>query len=308
LQKVFEKTPEGVFRDYSLKINNTWYVGGKASYAYFPESRNSLIDFFRKSFFEETPWSVLGGGSNVLISDRGFPGCIVFTEKLNKMVLLPSSSPEKECIYADAGVSLAHLLKFSLHHSLSGLEFGIGIPGSLGGALMGNAGTQGQCIGNLVEYVDLLFSDARVRRIATKEILWKYRFSSLSEIPCILLGCVLAFRKETKEVLKKNLRFFAAKRKGQPFLRRTAGSVFKNPEGNFAGKLLDASGCKGIICGGARVSLEHANFIENYHEASSQDILELIYLCREKVKEHTGISLYPEVRFVGFEDSEILFT
>ena len=309
LQKAFEeKSSESLFYGYSLKTKNTWHVGGRAWCACFPQNQNDLVGFFRKILLEKVPWVILGGGSNVLISDKGFPGYVVFMEKLNRAMLLDSSSPEKGYVYADAGISLAHLLKFSLRHSFSGLEFSIGIPGSLGGALMGNAGAQGECMGNLVQYVDLLFPDATIHRIAAKDITWAYRFSSLSEKKCVLLGCILAFRKESIEMLQKNLRFFAIKRKGQPVMQKTAGSVFKNPEGNFAGKLLDISGCKGIVCGGARVSLQHANFIENYNKASSKDILDLIHVCRERVEKNTGISLHPEVRFVGFEDSEILFT
>jgi UDP-N-acetylmuramate dehydrogenase len=210
-------------------------------------------------------------------------------------------------VYVDSGVSLGKLLRFCLKHSLGGLEFSVGIPGSVGGALVGNAGSQGGAVGNLVRYVDVLLPDASVERILGSDIHWGYRFSSLSQKPWVILGCALELRREPPDVLEKKMAFFGEKRKGQPVFRKTAGSVFKNPPGGYAGKLLELSGCKGRKIGGARVSLEHANFIENHNGASSQDILDLIFLCRKMVREHTGIVLYPEVRFVGFESSKIVF-
>jgi UDP-N-acetylmuramate dehydrogenase len=308
LQKHFERVCPFFYEKYPLNQKNTWRVGGEASYAYFPRERETFVALFREIFQQEMPYAIIGGGSNVLISDNGVAGHVVFTEKLHNIAVLEGASPYGIKVYADSGVSLGELLKFSLKNSLSGLEFALGIPGSLGGALVGNAGAQGKCIGTLVQSVDLLFPDGGVRKISGKDIRWKYRFSSLSEKPCVLLGCVLEFHKKPFEILQKNLAVFAEKRRGQPITQKTAGSVFKNPEGDFAGRLLDISGCKGMISGGARVSLQHANFIENHNEASSQDILNLIFLCRDRVRENTGISLYPEVRFVGFEDSEILFT
>ncbi len=304
LQKLFKEFPNLFYRDYPLKEKNTWGVGGRAAFAYFPEKPEDLIFFFREmSFHERFPYAILGGGSNVLVSDGRFPGCMIFTEKLNKLFLLS----EMMMVYADSGVSLGKLLRFCLEHSLGGLEFSVGIPGSVGGALAGNAGSQGETIGSLVRYVDVLLPDASVERIPGSDIHWGYRFSSLSQKPWVILGCALELRREPPDVLEKKMAFFREKRKGQPVFRKTAGSVFKNPPGGYAGKFLELSGCKGRKIGGARVSLEHANFIENHNGASSQDILDLIFLCRKMVREHTGIILYPEVRFVGFESSKILF-
>jgi len=308
LQKHFERVCPFFYEKYPLNQKNTWCVGGKASYAYFPQERETFVALFREIFNQEMPYAVIGGGSNVLISDNGVAGHVVFTEKLHTIAILEGTSSHGIKVYADSGVPLGELLKFSLKNSLSGLEFTLGIPGSLGGALVGNAGTQGECIGDLVQSVDLLFPDGTIQKVSGEDIRWGYRFSSLSEKPCVLLGCILELHKKSLEILQKNLAIFAEKRQGQPIIQKTAGSVFKNPEGDFAGRLLDISGCKGMISGGARVSLQHANFIENHDEASSRDILNLIFFCRDRVKENTGVSLYPEVRFVGFEDSEILFT
>ncbi len=307
LQKLFNGASLSLFRDYPLKEKTTWNVGGKAAYACFPESREQLKALFPSILRKAFPYTVLGGGSNVLVADKGFPGCVIFTEKMRTLSLLPASS-EEATIYSDSGVSLGKLLSFSLGHSLSGLEFSVGIPGSLGGALIGNAGAQGEAIGSLVQYVDILLPDASVQRIFGKDIHWEYRFSSLSRNPGIILGCALKLYRASPEILEKNLGSFTEKRKGQPLFGKTAGSVFKNPSGKHAGRLLELSGCKGVVVGGARVSLKHANFIENYNGASAQNILDLIVLCRKKVMENTGIPLYPEVRFVGFENSEIRFT
>ena len=308
LQKLFKEFPDLFYRNYPLKEKNTWGVGGNAAFAYFPEKQEDVISFFREMLLHERfPHAVLGGGSNVLVSDGTFSGCMIFMERLNKLFLLSETSSDMIMVYADSGVPLGKLLRFCLENSLGGLEFGVGIPGSVGGALVGNAGSQGRAVGNLVRYVDVLLPDASVERIPGSAIHWGYRYSSLSQKPWIILGCALGLRREPPDILEKKIAFFGEKRKGQPVFRKTAGSVFKNPPGEYAGKLLELSGCKGREIGGARVSLEHANFIENHNGASSQDILDLIFLCRKMVMERTGIVLYPEVRFVGFKSSEIVF-
>ena len=308
LQKLFKEFPDRFCQDYPLKGKNTWGVDARAAFAYFPEKQQHLVSFFREIYSRERIYhAILGGGSNVLISDRTFPGCIIFTERLSRLFILPDTSSGMTVVYADSGVPLGRLLRFCLEHSLGGLEFSVGIPGSVGGALMGNAGSQGESIGNLVRYVDVLLPDASVQRISGGDLRWQYRFSSLSQKPWVILGCALGLPRESPEVLEKKVAFFTEKRKGQPVLRKTAGSVFKNPPEGYAGKFLELSGCKGREIGGARVSLEHANFIENYNGASSQNILDLIFLCRRMVMEYAGIVLYPEVRFVGFESSEICF-
>lgn len=311
LQKLVRDFPKDLFfQDYPLGGKNTWGVGGDASLAFFPERPEQVVSLIRRlAVFGALPWTVLGGGSNILISDKGFPGCIVFTEKLNKISILPDTSHEEGeiAVYVDSGVPLGRLLRFCLEHFLGGLEFTVGIPGSIGGALIGNAGAQGEAIGNLVRYVDVLLPEGTIQRIRNRDILWEYRFSSLSQRPCVILGCALGLLRRPCSVVEQNLSFFAEKRKGQPVLRKTAGSVFKNPREGYAGELLELSGCKGMQIGGARVSTQHANFIENYNKASSQNILDLIFRCRKMVMEHTGTILYPEVRFVGFESSEITF-
>jgi len=311
LQKLFRDFPHILFQDYPLRGKNTWGVGGKAVLACFPERHEQVVSLAQElDLLEGFPYAVLGGGSNVLISDKGFSGCVIFTEKLDRVFILPeisSREPEEIMVYVDSGVSLGRLLRFCREHFLGGLEFSVGIPGSIGGALVGNAGAQGEAIGNVVRYVDVLLPNAVLQRIPASDIVWGYRFSSLSRKQCMILGCALGLCQKSSDTLEKNISFFAEKRKAQPVLRKTAGSVFKNPCGGYAGKLLELSGCKGKKIGGARVSVKHANFIENYNEASGQDILDLIFLCRKMVAEHTGTILYPEVRFVGFESSEILF-
>jgi len=285
--------------DTDLKHLTTLGVGGPSECFFRPLNQRDLeivLDFCRN---ENSPVWILGGGSNVLIPDKGLPGITIHTEGLNGVFW--EEIGDSINVYAESGVLLAFLLGLSLRRGWSGLEFSAGIPGTVGGALAGNAGAEGFSIVDIVGFVKVVNSDGVLVDKRREDLLFSYRFSSLAYEEMAISGCGLKLQKSTPEAVGKKSREFLFKRRPQPRGIKTAGCIFKNPEGTSAGKLLDEAGCKGLGCGDATVSLKHANFIENRESASAEDILSLIDICREKVFCYSGISLVTEIRFLGID-------
>ncbi len=290
--------------DTKLKHLTTLGVGGPCECFARPLKQRDLemiLEFCRK---ENSPVWLLGGGSNVLIPDEGLPGITIHTGGLNG--LFWEEDGDFVNIFVESGVLLASLLGLSLRRGWTGLEFTAGIPGTIGGALAGNAGAEGFSIGDIVRMVQVIENDGSIIEKTREEMQFSYRFSSLSLEKSAIKGCSLKLTKATQDMVAKGTREFLLKRSLQPRGIRTAGCIFKNPKGSSAGKLLDEAGCKGLRCGDATVSLKHANFIENRGSASSADILALIDLCRNKVFHNSGIFLATEIKFLGVcTDAEI---
>jgi UDP-N-acetylmuramate dehydrogenase len=240
---------------------------------------------------------VLGGGSNVLISDAAFEIPVINTVRMSGITVHRSGN----AVYIDclAGTPMKEVVALALKNGWSGLECAAGIPGTVGGAVAGNAGSKSGSVGSSVERVVTLERDGVRAEWSGHGIRWGYRCCPLFEDGHRVAQSV-TFR--TEQSSKEEVARLAAEttrgRKIQPVSARTAGCVFKNPPGNSAGYLLDKSGCKGISVGGARVSESHANFIEN-HSGSAWDILSLALLCRKKVLAKFGIYLDFEVRMAG---------
>jgi UDP-N-acetylmuramate dehydrogenase len=204
-------------------------------------------------------------------------------------------------IVCGAGVDLRKIFALTIREGWSGLEFAAGIPGTVGGALMGNAGTRYGDIASAVRSARVVKADGTAENLNKDEINWGYRRSSLSEgEPLVISRVELALRESVREEVISSARLAIASRSLQPAGVRTAGCVFKNPPGERAGKLLDEAGCKGLSSGGARVSPVHANFIENCAGATAADIVKLAIECRQRVFERFGISLQFEIRSFGF--------
>jgi UDP-N-acetylmuramate dehydrogenase len=242
---------------------------------------------------EHLPLFVLGGGSNVLCGDRGFPGIVV---QLSGALGAWHFSGTR--VTAGAGVRLASLVRESIDCSLAGLECLAGVPGTVGGALITNAGTRDEWIGAVVESIDLLSAEGRRERIPAAAAGFSYRASALENR--VILGATLNLKKGQKNDILNHIHERTLRRAAtQPAGTRNAGSVFKNPPGDSAGRLIEAAGCKGLICGGAHVSEKHANFIVNTGEATSADIRALIATVRRKVKDQCGVDLQLEIKIVG---------
>ena len=258
--------------------------GGKFS----PDEGTNNADAAKK-----IPVYVLGGGSNIIIPDGEIPGLVISTQNFNSIAWLDAHSAE-----IGSGCKLSTLLKTLREKNSAGLEFAAGIPGTLGGAIIGNAGAGGRGVCELVESVTAIDASGNLRTYGRGEFSYSYRKCSLADEGIIIVSAKMTFRNATPEDEEAGKNFLL-KRKNQPVKFRCAGCTFKNPErqsAKSAGQLLDECGCKNLALGGAIVSDQHANFILNRDNASSSDIVGLMKICAQKVYDSTGIKLEPEIK------------
>ena len=237
---------------------------------------------------------LLGNGTNILFPDEGLKDLFILsTEKLTKLFLLPDGA-----IYAEAGVSLAKLAGFAQQNGLTGLEFASGIPGSVGGGLMMNAGAYGGELKDAVESVVIHFlPEQAIYELSNEQCAFGYRSSFFQKMPgCVIVSAVFRLQKGDPEEIAAKMRELNAKRREkQPLDLPSAGSAFKRPEGGFAAALIDGAGLKGYTIGGAQVSEKHAGFVVNIGGASSHDVHELMRHIRRTVYEHSKVALEPEM-------------
>ncbi len=281
-------------KDVKLKEYTTAGVGGKCDFMVFPRKEDLS---FLWNVIKEKDFFVLGGGSNLLVSDSGFKGVVINTLKMNELKVIEEG--EKEAvIYAGAGVRINKILSICLKKGFSGFEFLAGVPASAGGAVKMNAGAFGSSVSRIVKSVEI-FKEGRVEKITPSEKDWDYREFKREGI---IVGVEFLLKKTKKEeVLEKVKSFLAERITKQPIGKKSFGCAFKNPQGEFAGKLIELAGLKGFRIGGAEVSTKHANFIINTSSATAEDMLSLIKLVRKVVFEKFGILLEPEVKLVGCE-------
>lgn len=289
-----------------LKQLNTWRVGGPAEYFIEPETPEQLAEFFSNNtnLFSKVTW--LGLGSNVLVPDKGLTGLVISTIKLKKLELI-----EPNLVYAQAGATCSKLSKFCLKANLSGGEFFAGIPGTVGGALAMNAGAFGGETWPLVRQVDMINLAGKMSRQPATEFNYGYRHVTnlnnlLWEYHGFLAG-IFCFQPASLDGAKENIPALLKKRsETQPIGTFNCGSVFRNPSGYHAARLIELCGLKGKRIGGAVVSLKHANFIINDNNATAEEIYKLIKEVKNTVFQETGVTLVPEVKFLDWEGSEIL--
>lgn len=277
---------------------STLGVGGYAEYYAEPSDLEDFLLLHRLAREENMPLYVLGGGSNVVFADGSFSGIVVSTRRWTAVWQIPMG--DRVVVDVQAGHVLASLVSGTAKDGLSGLEFALGIPGTIGGAVAGNVGAGGRSIGECLDEVVAIEPDGSLRRWRRGEFSCSYRRCSLLEAGRLLLSCKLSFSPGPRTEIEARLRHFRSVRGIQPHGGRSAGCSFKNPEGESAGRLLDLCGCKGISSGDAVVSDQHANFILNRGRATAEEVLSLMRICRNRVLEHTGILLEPEVRFLGW--------
>ena len=278
-----------------LSKHSSFQIGGRADLAVFPTSRAQLIDALSILRESGLPTTVIGRGSNVVFSDEGYRGVVVFTGKCRKIKI------EGDTVYADAGVSLSALSSAVRDESLSGLEFAFGIPGTLGGAVYMNAGAYGGSMSDVCissEYYDL--KTGQVFGLFGDEQCFDYRKSIYQEHPeYIILSATLKLKKGKRKHITEQMRMYWEKRKNaQPLELPNAGSTFKRPEGYFAGKLIEDCGLKGLTVGGAQVSTKHAGFIVNIGGATCEDVKRLIEQIKATVLQQTGVELECEIKFL----------
>lgn len=290
-----------MLRNYPLKTLNTWNVGGSCSLYSAPLSALEARDAVASSINGGEKLYILGGGSNILVGDGELSAVVLHTNRLDDIKISNPASGNGVLIETGAGYPVKKLLALAIENSWGGLEFLTGIPGTVGGALWGNAGARGEGFAPLVESVETVDTGGNIRMWNANGLDWKYRECPFSADKGVVLitRCFLRLSAAPKSAIIERIGYFASLKKNQPLGRKTAGCVFKNPDGDSAGRLLDAAGCKGLRVGGAIVSPNHANFIENNGGATSGDIFSLCEKCRERVFLYCGVRLEYEIHFFG---------
>lgn len=286
-----------VYPNEPMARHTTYRIGGPARFYVRVNSVGALTQLVDACEQEGVSWVVVGRGSNLLVSDEGFPGVVA---SLGRDFRVMRVDEERSRILAGAGVMLSSVVQEAFTRSLAGLEFAVGTPGTLGGALRMNAGSRGEWIGGRVVSVTTFSPRGGLIRRGGSEIVWGYRSASFEPDETVL-ECELSVEKADPFYIRGKMEAGLARRKkDQPMNEPSCGSVFKNPEGASAGRLIEELGLKGHRLGGARVSEKHANFIVNTGTATARDVCGLMELIQAKVSESYGIELAPEVRLLGF--------
>ncbi len=296
-----DETFDGEIRfDEPMRRHCTYRIGGPARIWCEVRSVAALGQVVKAIQSDAIPWLILGKGSNILVSDEGYPGAII---TLSGEFRQWSFEEETDRVIVGAGTTLARLVQEVFHRGYSGMEFAVGTPGSVGGALYMNAGTREDWIGTRVVNVTTYSPDTGLMRYMGSDIEWGYRSTSFGPNE-IIVECELQLEKAVSGNIHDKMNKLLVRRKEtQPLQYPSCGSVFRNPQGESAGALIDRVGLKGVMCGGAQISEKHANFIINKTgEATAQDVLTLIKRAQEKVREAYGIQLTTEVKFIGFTD------
>jgi UDP-N-acetylmuramate dehydrogenase len=279
----------------SLGPYTTWKIGGPADFLLIPNTKEKLVRTVRILHEYQTPWFKLGKGSNVLISDKGIRGIVI---KLGEG--LETLRFEDHLVYAGAAYGIIKLSVMSGKQGLTGLEFAGGIPGTVGGAVYMNAGAHGSDMSHVLKSAEVLLSTGELVQFQNDQLAFNYRHSILHDLQAIVTEAVfeLAYG-DRKEIAAAMATYKDRRLRTQPLQSPCAGSVFRNPEGNYAAKLIEEAGLKGYTVGGAEVSTQHANFIVNSGHATAQDVLTLMDQIQARVYEQFGLHLIPEVLVVG---------
>jgi UDP-N-acetylmuramate dehydrogenase len=270
-------------------------IGGPAALYLEPESESDLVAAAEAVRDTGIPFVVLGKGSNVLVADEGFAGLVLRLGRGYRW-----AAREGDRLRAGGAMPLPALSGIAMSHGLAGLEFAVAIPGSLGGAARMNAGAHGAQMADVLETVEVFeLVGGRHRRVAAPEAGFGYRTSALPE-DAVVIGATLSLAADDPAAIRARMdEAREHRRRTQPLAEANCGSVFKNPPGDHAGRLIDESGGKGMTIGGASVSTKHANFIVTSEGASAADVVALIGAVRELVAARAGIRLEPEVHLVG---------
>ena len=291
-----------VLIDEPLKKHTTFGVGGQASFFIYPKDQVDLKRILRYASINNIKIFFIGSGSNLLVSDNGFDGIVICLQQTFKNFEV---SPSLEA-NIETGVMLGNIVKILSKKSVKGLESLIGVPGTLGGALVMNAGAYGSEISNYLIAIKALDLNGQEKIYKKNDLEFSYRFSSISQNE-IITEAIFKFEKGDINNIDKRKAEVSQKRKNnQPLRFRSAGSIFKNPDSNTAaGYLIDKANLKGTRIGDAEISTKHANFIINHGNASSDNILELIRLIKCQIKKKFNIDLELEVKLLGFKDEDL---
>lgn len=284
-------------KNVSLKKYTTFKVGGKADLIVTPKNIDKLKILIKLLKENNINFKILGNGSNLVFSDKPYKDVLIKLSELNKCEI------NDTIIKVGAGASLISVARKVSKEGLTGMEFATGIPGTIGGAVYMNAGAYKSDMGYIVSEIKVLTKELEVITMYNSDLNFKYRSSFLQQNPgYICLEATIVLRKGNKNTIKALIEERKQKRlMTQPLEFPSAGSVFRNPEGDYAWRLIDVCGLKGYTIGGAQVSKKHANFIINKGNATGKDVHDLILFVKNKVKQETGVDLKIEQEFVNWE-------
>ncbi len=285
----------GVLVGVPLAKYTTFAVGGPAAFLIKTNDTQLVQQAVRLAREADVPVAALGGGSNTLVADQGFHGLVLQLESQRCEV------GDDGTISADAGVTLSRVVRAAIGKGFGGLEFAIGIPGSFGGALAGNAGTGGHGVTELATQVTYLTAEGNVKTAERAELDVSYRYTRFKYSQDIILAGTLHVEPHPAADIQARVKEALNRRSWQPKGAWCAGCVFKNPVGNHAGKLIQDAGLKGKKIGGAMVSADHANFVVNTGTATAEDIIILISYIKQQVRDQFGMQLEEEIRYLGFD-------
>ena len=284
-------TEEQVKIEEPMKNHTTFRVGGPAAYFVMPRTAEEVAKVTELCAQENVPYYIVGNGSNLLVSDKGYDGVIIQIYKQMSQVEVKGRE-----IYAQAGALLSMVAKRALDTELAGFEFAAGIPGTLGGACVMNAGAYGGEMKDVLKSVTVLDKDGNVKKLAKDELELGYRTSVIAKKGYIVLDAVIELKEGKAEEIKALMDDLKERRiTKQPLEYPSAGSTFKRPEGYFAGKLIQDADLRGFQVGGAQVSEKHCGFVINKDGATASDVMELMRQVSDKVYDKFGVRLEPSV-------------
>ena len=295
--------PEQVLFDEPMSRHTTFRIGGPAECYVVPDRIEQIQKTLSLAKEAGVPCHIIGNGSNLLVSDDGVPGIVIRMEE-NVIEKVGGTDDGRDCIRVSAGTLFSSFAKQMCREGYAGIEFATGIPGSVGGAVVMNAGAYGGEVKDVLSSVSVLTKDGEVLSVDAELLDLSYRHSNIDENGYVVLSAEFALRKsEDPEAVSEKVAELSEKRKEkQPLEYPSAGSTFKRPQGEglFAGKLIDDCGLRGYRVGDAQVSEKHCGFVINRGNATAEDVMQLISAVQRTVMEKFGIMLEPEVRFLGF--------
>ena len=291
-----------ILRNEPLSRHTSFGIGGPADLLVYPADSDDLAALLREISAQKLNCIVLGGGTNVLVRDGGFRGVVVSLRRMNAIKVereYRSLGGTYAVVYAEAGALLAKVISFTANEALTGLEFATGIPGTVGGAVCMNAGTAEGEMGDVVETVTLLTPGGELVTRSKEEMGFGYRTAGVPT-GSVVVSAFLQLRHDEKKKIEAKVKALMDKRKErQPWGLPNAGSIFKNPLDESAGKLIESAGLKGRTVGNAQVSEKHANFIVNRGKATAADVLALMEIVKQTVLDVHGARLEPEIKVIG---------
>ena len=301
MKQEIKKITKGIILfDEPMSKHTSYGIGGPARVYVTPKNKEDLVSILKFSKDNNIPSYFIGSGSNLLVSDDGIDGIVITLGKsFNKLEI------NKNNVFAETGVMLGKMVKECTKRNLSGLESLIGVPGTLGGALIMNAGAFGGEISNYLEYVSVITMSGDEKKYQQKDIKFNYRNSSFSDNEILINANFKFIFSDQKTVSKNKLKASGGRKSSQPLRFRSAGSVFKNPSEGAAGYFIDKAGLKGTKSGDAEISNVHANFFVNHGSATAKDVVRLINIARKKVYKEFGVMLELEIKTLGFAQGVI---